>query len=58
MFGVFRVLYNKEHFRRNNYSSQWRIYAELRGPKCAAKLGHIRAFYYTVQGRIYLDFKA
>jgi len=57
MYRVFRILHNKEHFRRNNYASQWRIYSELRGSKCAAKLGHIPAFCCVVQGRIYFDFK-
>jgi len=58
MFRVFRILHKKEHFRRNNYASQWRIYSELWRLKFAAKLGHTRAFYYTVQGKIYLEFKA
>jgi len=47
---VFRILHYKELFRRNNNASRWRIYSELRGPRCAAKLEHIRKFCYTVQG--------
>jgi hypothetical protein len=58
MFRVFRILQNKEHFRRNNHASQWIIFSELRGQICAANLEHIREFCYKVQGRIYLDLKS